>query len=72
MAVPRPRDAASDDEEDFHSGRDSGGDDKSVFSDSDDDVDVVLQSPGSTPAAGEHVKGRHPRSRHRELFADIP
>ena len=57
MAVPTKRDAASDDEEDFHSGRDSG-DDKSVFSDSDDDANVMLQPPGATPAAGEHAKSQ--------------
>ena len=71
MAVPRPRDAASDEEEDFHSGRDSGGDDNSVFSDSDDDADVVLQPPGSTPVAGEHVKGRHPSSRQYIQFSAL-
>jgi len=55
MAVPRPRDAASDEDEDFHSGRDSGGDENSVFSDSDDDANVVLQPPGSAPATGEQT-----------------
>ena len=62
MVVPQPRDAASDEEEDFHSGRDSGGDADSAFSDSDDDANVVLQPPGGTPAAGEHAKGQDPCS----------
>ena len=60
MAVPRPRDAASDEDEDFHSGRDSGGDETSVFSDSDDDANVVLQPPGSALGTGEHVEGQQP------------
>ncbi len=67
MTVPAKRDAASDDEEDFHSGRDSGGDDKSVFSDSDDDADVVLQSPGAPPAVGEQAKGQQRSNEHPKL-----
>ena len=67
MTVPAKRDAASDDEEDFHSGRDSNGDDKSVFSDSEDDADVVLQPPGAVPAGGEQAKGQQRSNEHRKL-----